>query len=36
MYVIILQNVLCTDGISDVVLFGARMSLEVQFEMQTF
>jgi len=36
MYVIILQSVLYTDGISDFVLFGALMSLEVQFGMQTF
>ena len=36
MYVIILQNVLFADGISNVALLGARMSLEVQFEKQSF
>ena len=36
MYVIILQNALFTDGISEVALVGARMSLGVQFEMQSF
>jgi hypothetical protein len=36
LHVILVQNILSTDEIYDVALFGVHMCLEVQFQMQPF